>query len=132
MSCLETFYNSCIHNIRRLLFTSFFHPRKACLSWYYWYMYYLICSKAFKYVVQDISTCSLPQIYFYHKTTAYLDGSAPIPRRYCTHLSPLFLVDLLIAKWRGVQPEALSKFTSILYFSIITLRQSSCPFWAAI
>ena len=62
----------------------------------------------------------------------YTEGSAPFCRRYLTHLKLLFLVDWLIAKWRGVQPVMLWKFMSILYLSIITLRHSNWPFCAAI
>ena len=37
--------------------------------------------------------------FFVHfKITTYMEGSAPLSKRYFTHLSPLFFVDLLIAK----------------------------------
>lgn len=92
----------------RLLFASLIHPKRLAISQLHGHpmdndtcMNMDLClTYYFLYKVSDGSIV-LTLIYILPQNNlfiAYLEGSAPFPRRYRTHLSPLFWVDLLIAK----------------------------------
>lgn len=61
-----------------------------------------------------------------HKYT-YTEKSAPLLRRYCSAANEFFPVWLLIAKWIGLHPVELGKFTSCLNFSISSFTHASRP-----
>ena len=57
----------------------------------------------------------------------YMEGSAPLSRRYSKHWNDLFPVWLLITRWIGLQPVVEAKLTSTFNLSIRSFKHSSRP-----